>query len=55
MGRLDAYKKQWAGSSKEMCDIYMAPPGIMKMFMKTKTRARNYYHSLRKNYTGLNS
>lgn len=55
MGNLDAYKKQWARSSKHMCDIYMARPGIMKVFMKTKTKARNYYHSLRKNYAGLNS
>lgn len=48
MGNLDAYKKQWAGSSKHMCDIYMARPGIMKMFMKTKTKARNYYHCVNK-------
>lgn len=54
MGNLDAYKRQWAKIYLNMCDIYIALPGIMKVFMKTKNRARRYYHSVHKYYDRLN-
>jgi len=55
MGKLDEYKKQWAKNSLHMCDIYMARPGMMEVLMKSKNKAKTYYHSLRKYYARLNS
>jgi hypothetical protein len=55
MGHFDAYKKRWANNTNDLCDIYIALTGVMKVLMTLKYKARNYYHSLRKNYAGLNS
>ncbi|MFZ3137470.1 MAG: GNAT family N-acetyltransferase [Thermodesulfovibrionales bacterium] len=53
MGNLDAYKKQWAKNCRKMCDIYIARPGMLKVLMAMKNKARNYYHSLHNHYERL--
>ena len=54
-GRLDGYKKRWAKNSLNICDIYMARPGIVKVLMMAKNKARDYYCSLHRHCSAFNS
>lgn len=46
-GERNTYKKKWTRLSRSMCDVYMARPGILKISMSLKNKAKEYFHALK--------
>ncbi len=47
MGSLDSYKKHWTTGYRNVCNIYMARPGIVKHTMAVRDKMKTAYHAVR--------
>lgn len=49
LGELDEYKRKWSRSFRSLCEVYIARPGLMKLAVSLKNKARSIYTALNNN------